>query len=193
MGSTTLTLALVSSSHYKEAVDYHSNSAASLKHMQAYVSLYKMVRHARIELASQPWQGRVFNQHTHAAKWRIAKVPPPMPALAGHHPISSRRSGLPELTIHKVEERKGLAPLECLSTPYNLSKIAPRLAGLSPNIPWLTGSRKKKPYQHHEVLSTAFFGTSGITSLFLLVSVLKTTQRDVSNSKNHKQSITHDD
>jgi hypothetical protein len=31
-----------------------------------------------------------------------------------------------------MEERKGLAPLECLSTPYNLSKIAPRLAGLSP-------------------------------------------------------------
>lgn len=32
-----------------------------------------MVRHARIELASQPWQGRVFNQHTHAAKWRAAE------------------------------------------------------------------------------------------------------------------------
>lgn len=131
-----------------------------------------MVRHARIELASQPWQGRVFNQHTHAAKkWRIAKVPPPMPALAGHHPISSRRPGLPELTIHKMEERKGLAPLTPLSKCCNLSKIAPRLAGLSPCV--------------------SFSIPADTTGLFLLVSVLKTTQRVISNLKWCPLVVTH--
>ena len=62
-----------------------------------------------------------------------------------------------------MEERKGLAPLECLSTPYNLSKIAPRLAGLSPCV--------------------SFSIPVDTTGLFLLVSVLKITQRVISNLK----------
>jgi hypothetical protein len=43
-----------------------------------------------------------------------------------------------------MEERKGLAPLTPLSKCYNLSKIAPRLAGLSPKYSVINGLTEKE-------------------------------------------------
>ena len=61
---------------------------------------------------------------------------------------------------------------DCSSSSRTLSKYSV-----------IIGLTEKKPYHHHKVTGATLFYTSGITSLFLLVSVLKTTQRVISNSK----------